>query len=157
MHGLAVICADIAARRDTFLLEAEHIAAVPISMERHVEGFTARCDVARAVPSNSSSVPRPRPSLSSSRSSAILELYKRGVIKILPGRCLCRDTARYRTDAPEITDFSVPDWGMPDDPSLEQFDEDDAGETMTGEMRQSGRRLSPRQPLQPLMRSEHGT
>ena len=39
LHGLAVICADIAARRETFLLEAEHIAAVPISMERHVEGI----------------------------------------------------------------------------------------------------------------------
>lgn len=39
LHGLAVICADIAARRDTFLLEAEHIAAVPISMEKHVEGI----------------------------------------------------------------------------------------------------------------------
>lgn len=39
LHGLAVICADIASRRDTFLLEAEHIAAVPISMEKHVEGI----------------------------------------------------------------------------------------------------------------------
>ena len=29
------------------------------------------------------------------------------------------------TEAPEITDFSVPDWGMPDDPSLEQLDADD--------------------------------
>lgn len=37
LKGLAVICADLAARRDVFLLEAEHIAAMPISLEMHAE------------------------------------------------------------------------------------------------------------------------
>ena len=37
-------------------------------------------------------------------------------------------------DAPEITDFSVPDWGMPEDPSLEQLDDEDAQDAPNEDM-----------------------
>ena len=37
LHGLAVLCADLVHRREVFLLEAEHVAAAPISLELHVE------------------------------------------------------------------------------------------------------------------------
>ena len=39
LRGLGVICADLDMRRDTFLLEAEHIAAMPIPVELHVESM----------------------------------------------------------------------------------------------------------------------
>lgn len=39
LRGLAVICADLDSRRETFLLEAEHIAAMPIPVELHVESI----------------------------------------------------------------------------------------------------------------------
>lgn len=95
-------------------------------------GFTAQCGVVRAAPSNRLVGPAPAPELVVVTFLAILELYKRGVIKIFQDVAFDEIQLDIEPDAPEITDFSVPDWGMPDDPSLEQFDEDDAGETDDG-------------------------
>ena len=129
LHGLAVICADIAARRDTFLLEAEHIAAVPISMEKHVEGIYRSMRRRESCTSEQLVGPAPTPELIVVTFLAILELYKRGVIKICQNAAFEEIRLDIESDAPEITDFSVPDWGMPDDPSLEQLDADEAGDT----------------------------
>ena len=119
LHGLAVICADIAARRETFLLEAEHIAAVPISMERHVEGIyrTMRSRSARTFSQLVGE--RPTPELLVVTFLAVLELYKRGVVSIEQGETFGEMELSMEDSAPEITDFSVPDWGMPEDPSLD--------------------------------------
>lgn len=123
LHVLAVICADITARRETFLLEAEHIAAVPISMERHVEG------IYRSMRSRESSTfeelvgAAPTPELIVVTFLAILELYKRGVIAIHQDEAFAELRLDMVEEAPEITDFSVPDWGMPEDPSLERFND----------------------------------
>lgn len=124
LHGLAVMCADIAARRDTFLLEAEHIAAVPISMEKHVEGIYRSMRRRESCAFEQLVGPTPTPELIVVTFLAILELYKRGVIKIYQDVAFDDIQLNIEPDAPEITDFSVPDWGMPDDPSLEQLDED---------------------------------
>jgi segregation and condensation protein A len=35
LRGLAVICSDLMHRREVFLLEAEHVASMPISLELH--------------------------------------------------------------------------------------------------------------------------
>lgn len=123
LHGLAVICADIAARRQTFLLEAEHIAAVPISMERHVEGIyrTMRNRTARTFSELVGD--EPTSELVVVTFLAVLELYKRGVISIEQSETFGEMSFRMEVDAPEITDFSVPDWGMPEDPSLEAYEE----------------------------------
>ena len=123
LHGLAVICADIAARRETFLLEAEHIAAVPISMERHVEGIyrTMRSRSARTFSQLVGE--RPTPELLVVTFLAVLELYKRGVVSIEQGETFGEMELQMEPDAPEITDFSVPDGGMPEDPSLQGLDE----------------------------------
>ena len=129
LHGLAVICADIAARRDTFLLEAEHIAAVPISMEKHVEGIYRSMRRRESCTFEQLVGPAPTPELIVVTFLAILELYKRGVIKICQNAAFEEIRLDIESDAPEITDFSVPDWGMPDDPSLEQLDADEAGDT----------------------------
>ncbi|MBA4371073.1 MAG: segregation/condensation protein A [Coriobacteriaceae bacterium] len=37
LRSLAVICADLLHRREVFLLQAEHVAAMPISLELHME------------------------------------------------------------------------------------------------------------------------
>ena len=126
LHGLAVICADIAARRDTFLLEAEHIAAVPISMEKHVEGIYRSMRRRESCTFSQLVGDAPTPELVVVTFLAILELYKRGVIRICQDAAFAEIQLDIDADAPEITDFSVPDWGMPDDPSLEQLDDEDA-------------------------------
>lgn len=123
LHGLAVICADIAARRETFLLEAEHIAAVPISMERHVEGIyrTMRNRTSRTFAELVGD--KPTAEIVVVTFLAVLELYKRGVISVTQDETFGEMSFEMEPDAPEITDFSVPDWGMPEDPSLENLDE----------------------------------
>ena len=42
LHNLAVICADLAARREVFLLEAEHVASKPIPIETYIEALLKR-------------------------------------------------------------------------------------------------------------------
>ena len=128
LHGLAVICADIAARRDTFLLEAEHIAAVPVSMERHVEGIYRTMRHRKASSFEQLVGENPTPELVVVTFLAVLELYKRGVVSISQAEQFGDIELQMEDDAPEITDFSVPDWGMPEDPTLDTEDsQDDAG------------------------------
>lgn len=120
LHELAVICADIAARRDTFLLEAEHIAAVPISMEQHVESIYRTMQRTKFRSFSDLVGPEPTPELIVVTFLAMLELYKRGVVTIKQDHVFDEIDLTIVPDAPEITDFSVPDWGMPEDPSLQQ-------------------------------------
>lgn len=82
LHGLAVVCADLVHKREVFLLEADHVASAPISLELHVEGVhrmlrsrrraTFRDLVAHDAPVEELVV----------TFLAILELYKRGVIRL---------------------------------------------------------------------------
>lgn len=80
LNGLAVICADLAARRDVFLLEAEHIAALPMSLELHAES------VYREVKRRGSSTfdellaGDDRPAVVVVTFLSLLELYKRQAI-----------------------------------------------------------------------------
>lgn len=82
LRGLAVICADLVYRREVFLLEAEHIASAPISLEAHVEG------VARTLRSRGRAMFSELIVSGASREElvvtflAILELYKRGTVRL---------------------------------------------------------------------------
>jgi len=82
LRGLAVICADLMHRRDVFLLEAEHVASMPISLELHAESVHRRLmrfNTARfsdLLDGDSS------PELVVVTFLAILELYKRGLADI---------------------------------------------------------------------------
>jgi segregation and condensation protein A len=82
LRGLGVICADLLTRREVFLLEAEHVASMPISLELHVRAVSAR-------------LARDRRALFSELVAAgasaeevvvtflaILELYKRGDVRV---------------------------------------------------------------------------
>lgn len=82
LHALAVICADLEHKREVFLLEAEHVASMPISLELHAES------VRRAVIRHGRSSFRelvgedPSPEVIVVTFLAILELYKRGLIDL---------------------------------------------------------------------------
>lgn len=130
LHGLAVICADITARRDVFLLEAEHVAAVPISMEKHAEGIYRT--IRRKKNQNFSKLigDEATPELVVVTFLAVLELYKRGVLSLNQAELFGDIELNLEDDAPEIVDFSVPDWGMPEEDIL---DEDVLGDAALGE------------------------
>lgn len=82
LHGLAVICADLVHKREVFLLEAEHVASAPISLELHVEGV-ARMMLARKRTTFRELVATGAPVEELVVTFlAILELYKRGLVRL---------------------------------------------------------------------------
>lgn len=86
LRGLAVICADLEYRREIFLLEAEHVASMPISLELHAESVrrhvakSGRASFAELVGED------PSPEVVVVTFLAILELYKRGLVDVTQDR-----------------------------------------------------------------------
>ncbi len=86
LRTLAVTCADLMSRREVFLLEAEHVAARPISLELHVDRVA---DMVRARHRT-----RFWELLAADASPqeivvtflALLELYKRGAVDLVQDR-----------------------------------------------------------------------
>lgn len=86
LRGLAVICADLLHRREVFLLQAEHVAAAPISLELHTESVSrtlARSGTARFTELLGDD---PTPEIIVVTFLAILELYKRGRVHLSQDR-----------------------------------------------------------------------
>lgn len=83
LRGLAVIIADLHHKREVFLLEAEHVASMPISLELHVESVRrtlqreGRTRFSELVGAESD------PEVVVVTFLAILELYKRGLVDIV--------------------------------------------------------------------------
>jgi segregation and condensation protein A len=83
LHALAVVCADLEYRREVFLLEAEHVASMPISLELHAE--SVRRHLSRSGRATFSEL------VGSSVTAevvvvtllAVLELYKRGIVDVV--------------------------------------------------------------------------
>jgi len=82
LHGLAVICADLDSRRETFLLEAEHIAAMPIPVELHVEAIHREVVARRHTSYDELIGENADPPLMVVTFLALLELYKRQVVSL---------------------------------------------------------------------------
>jgi len=82
LHSLALICADLEHKREVFLLEAEHVASMPISLELHAE--SVRRQVSRAGTTRFSELvgEQATPEVVVVTLLAILELYKRGLVDI---------------------------------------------------------------------------
>jgi segregation and condensation protein A len=82
LRGLAVLCAGLNERREVFLLQAEHVASMPIPLELHME--SVRCTVRGRGQVRFSEL------VAAGASNeivvvtflAILELYKRGVVGV---------------------------------------------------------------------------
>jgi len=78
LRGLAVICADLMHRREVFLLEAEHVASMPISLELHAESVHRQLMRRGSVRFSELLDGNTTPEIVVVTLLAILELYKRG-------------------------------------------------------------------------------
>jgi len=82
LRGLAVICADLMHKREVFLLEAEHVASMPISLELHAESVRRRLQRDGSVRFSALLGEDADPELVVVTLLAILELYKRGMADV---------------------------------------------------------------------------
>ncbi len=82
LRGLAVICADLLHRREIFLLEAEHVASMPISLELHAESVHRQLARRGTVRFSEIVAANATPEVVVVTLLAILELYKRGFADI---------------------------------------------------------------------------
>ena len=82
LRGLAVICADLLHKREVFLLEAEHVASMPISLELHAESVRRRIQRDGSARFSELLGEDPDPELVVVTLLAILELYKRGMADV---------------------------------------------------------------------------
>jgi segregation and condensation protein A len=82
LRGLAVVCADLDHRREVFLLQAEHVASMPVSLELHMESVkrslraTGAIRFSELVPAGASA------EIVVVTLLALLELYKRGLVDV---------------------------------------------------------------------------
>lgn len=82
LKGLAIICADLAMRRDVFLLEAEHIAAMPIPLELHVDSVFHKVRSEKRTTFRELLAGDDAPEIVVVTFLALLELYKRQAVTI---------------------------------------------------------------------------
>ena len=82
LDGLALLAARALARRDVFLLESEHIAAKPIPVEVHVRAIHQRIRNKKALRFSELVNERTPIPVVVVTFLAILELYKRAMVKI---------------------------------------------------------------------------
>jgi len=78
LRGLAVVCADLMHRREVFILEAEHVASMPISLELHAESVHRRLVRQKTVRFSELIDGDASAEMVVVTLLAILELYKRG-------------------------------------------------------------------------------
>lgn len=78
LRQLALVCEELLRRREVFLLQAEHVASMPISLEEHVERVAHEVAGRRRVLFSELLASDPRPELLVVTFLAVLELYKRG-------------------------------------------------------------------------------
>lgn len=83
LRGLAVICADLEHRREVFLLEAEHVASAPISLELHAESVRRTLRDRRTATFSELVGESASAEVVVVTFLAILELYKRGLVDVV--------------------------------------------------------------------------
>ena len=82
LDALAYLCAEMYARRDIFLLESEHIAAKPIPVEVHVRAIHQRIQNKKTLRFSELVDERTPVPVVVVTFLAVLELYKRAMVKI---------------------------------------------------------------------------
>ncbi|MDR0888666.1 MAG: segregation/condensation protein A [Coriobacteriales bacterium] len=80
LHELGVICADLASRREVFLLNAEHIAQKPIPVETRVEALSDILSKKRKMSFKDALGGSHDAAIVVVNFLAVLELYHRGII-----------------------------------------------------------------------------
>ena len=82
LDSLALMCADVMARRDIFLLESEHIAAKPIPVETHVRAIHRRIANVKHLKFSDLLNETTTTAVKVVSFLAILELYKRSMVTL---------------------------------------------------------------------------
>ena len=82
LEGLGLVCATMMARRETFLMDAEHIAAKPIAVETYVDSITSRLSRKRNMTFRELIADAEDNAHIVVSFLAILEMYKRGMIDL---------------------------------------------------------------------------
>jgi len=83
LHALALTCAELELRREVFLLEAEHIAAVPLSVEEYTHTIWEQLRHRRHMEFSELFEADATPARIVVSFLAILELYKRGQVELV--------------------------------------------------------------------------
>lgn len=103
-HNLAVICADLLHRREVFLLEAEHVASMPISLDDHVRTVARTVSERERVTFSELCGASPTAEIVVVTLLAILELYKRGQVTVDQGSPFDDIAVGHRSDTADIRD-----------------------------------------------------
>jgi len=111
LHGLAIICADLAARREVFLLEAEHIASKPIPLETRIDELLRRLEKKRKLTFGALLEGSTDTTLIVVNFLALLELYHRGVIDLEQAQTFSEIEIAYRSPEDWVP---APDVEQPD-------------------------------------------
>lgn len=82
LRGLAVLCAGLDERREVFLLQAEHVAAMPIPLELHMESVRRSVKGAGKIRFSELVEAGASNEILVVTFLAILELYKRGYVDV---------------------------------------------------------------------------
>lgn len=82
LHALALVCAELEYKREVFLLEAEHVASMPISLELHAESVRRQVSKAGHVSFSELVGQDASAEVVVVTFLAILELYKRGLVDV---------------------------------------------------------------------------
>ena len=82
LHNLAVICADLAARREVFLLEAEHVASKPIPIESYIAALLKRLEKKKRLFFSNLLDDEADVTTVVVNFLALLELYHRGTVEL---------------------------------------------------------------------------
>jgi len=83
LRGLAVLCAGLNERREVFLLQAEHVASMPIPLELHMESVRRSVRGAGKVRFSELVEAGATSEIIVVTFLAILELYKRGYVDVV--------------------------------------------------------------------------
>jgi segregation and condensation protein A len=82
LRGLAVLCADLVNKREIFLLQAEHVAAMPLPIELHIESVRRSLKSSHEVRFSELVAGGASAEIVVVTLLAILELYKRGAVAL---------------------------------------------------------------------------
>jgi segregation and condensation protein A len=82
LRGLAVLCSGLDNRREVFLLQAEHVASMPIPLELHMEAVRRSVLTSGRVRFSELIAADASPEIVVVTFLAILELYKRGAVDV---------------------------------------------------------------------------
>lgn len=82
LRGLAVLCADLETKREIFLLQAEHVASMPLSLDLHMESVHRSVHKSGRVRFSELVEAGAPAEVVVVTFLAILELYKRGLVDV---------------------------------------------------------------------------